>query len=46
MVRQGFEAGLSKQQISNVFASQETLHAANLTANDTFSGVHNSRLLR
>ena len=40
--RKGFEAGLSKQQVYNVFANQEALHAANisrLTAIDTFSGA-------
>ena len=53
MLRKGFEAGLSKQQISNVYAKQEALHAANvspLTAFDTFSGLHSgqdkSRLFR
>ena len=53
MLQKGFEAGLNKQQISNVFANQEALRVANispLTAIDTFSGAHNgkikSRLLR
>ena len=27
----GFEAGLSKQQVSNVFANQEALYAANIS---------------
>ena len=31
VLRKGFEAGLSKQQISNVFANQEALHAANVS---------------
>ena len=47
MLRKGFEAGLSKQQISNVFANQETLHAANvspLTAIATFSGVRSGKI--
>ena len=42
----GFEAGLSKQQISNVFANQEALHIANIslhTAIDTFSGTRNGK---
>ena len=42
MLRKGFEAGLNIQQISNVLANQEALHAANvspLTAIDTLS-VH------
>ena len=47
MLRKGFEAGLSKQQISNVFANQEALHAANvftLTAIDTFNGVRSGEI--
>ena len=47
MSRIGFEAGLSKQQISNVFANQEALHAANvspLTAIDTFSGARSAKI--
>ena len=47
MLRKGFEASLSKQQISNVFANQEALHAANvspLTAIDTFSGVRSGKI--
>ena len=45
--RKGFEAGLSKQQVSNVFANQEALHAANvspLTAINTFSGVRSGKI--
>ena len=40
--QKGFEAGLSKQQISDVLANQEALRVANispLTAIDTFSGA-------
>ena len=47
MLQKGFEAGLSKQQISNVFANQEALRIANispLTAIDTFSGAHNGKI--
>ena len=47
MLRKGFEAGLGKQQISNVFANQEALPAANispLTAIDTFSGAHSGKI--
>ena len=47
MWRKGFEAGLSKQQISNVFANQEVLHAANvspLTGIDTFSGARSGKI--
>ena len=47
MLRKGFEAGLSKQQISKVFANQESLHAANvssLTAIDTFSGARSGKI--
>ena len=47
VLRKGFEAGLSKHQISNVFANQEALHAANislLTAIDTFSGVRSGKI--
>ena len=39
--------GLSKQQISNVFANQEALLVANispLTAIDTFSGARNGKI--
>ena len=47
MLRKGFEAGLSKQQISDVFANQEALHAVNvspLTAIDTFSGARSGKI--
>ena len=47
VLRKRFEAGLSKQQISNVFANQEALHAANvspLTASDTFSSVRSGKI--
>ena len=47
MLQKGFEAGLSKQQISNVFANQESLRVANispLTAIDKFSGVRNGKI--
>ena len=42
MLQKVFEAGLSEQQISNVFANQDALRVANispLTASDTFSGA-------
>ena len=45
--KKGLEAGLSKQQISNVFANQEALRIANispLTAIDTFSGARNGKI--
>ena len=47
MLQKGFEAGLSKKQISNVFANQEALRVANispLTAIDTFSGARNGKI--
>ena len=47
MLPKGFETGLSKQQVSNVFANQEALHAANispLTAIDTFSGARSGKI--
>ena len=47
MLQKRFEAGLSKQQISNVFANQEALRVANispLTAIDTFSGARNGKI--
>ena len=47
MLRKGFEAGLSKRQISNVLANQEALHAAYatpLTDIDTFSGTHSGKI--
>ena len=46
VLRKGFEAGLSKEQVSNVFANQEALHATNvspLTAIDTFSGARSGK---
>ena len=46
-VAKGFEAGLSKQQISNVFANQEALRVVNispLAAIVTFSGVRNGKI--
>ena len=45
--RKGFEAGLSKYQIPNVFANQEALHAGNvspLTAFDMFSGARSGKI--
>ena len=47
VLQKGFEAGVSKQQISNVFANQEALRVANispLTAIDTFSGARNRKI--
>ena len=47
VLQKGFEAGLSKQQISNVFAYQEALRVASispLTAIDTFSGARNGKI--
>ena len=47
VLQKGFEAGLSKQQISNVYANQETLRVENispLTAIDTFSGARNGKI--
>ena len=47
VLRKGFEAGLSKQQISNVFANQEDLLAANispLTAIGTFSDARSGKI--
>ena len=47
MLRRGFEAGLRKQQISNVFANQEVLHTADispLTTVDTFSGARSGKI--
>ena len=44
VLQKRFEAGLSKQQISNVFANQEALRVANISpliAIDTFSGARN-----
>ena len=39
----GFEGGLSKQQISNVFNSQEVLDSP-LIAIEKYSGVHNGKI--
>ena len=47
VLQKGFEAGLSKQQISNVFANSEALRVANIsppTAIDTFSGARNGKI--
>ena len=46
MLQKGFEADLSKQQISNVFANQEALRVASisLTAIDAFSGARNGKI--
>ena len=47
VVQNGFEAGLCKQQISNVFANQEGLRVANifpLATIDTFSGARNGKI--
>ena len=47
VLRKGFEASLSKQQISNVFANQDVLHAANispLTAIDMISGARSGKI--
>ena len=47
VLRKGFEAGLSKQQVSDVFANQEALYAANvspLTTIDTFSGARSGKI--
>ena len=47
MLQKGFEAGLSKQQISDVFANEEALRVANispLAAIDTFSGARNGKI--
>ena len=47
VLRKGFETDLSKQQISNMLANQQALHAANvfpLTSIDTFSGVRSGKI--
>ena len=47
VLQKGFEAGLNKQQISNVFANQEALLVANIspfTPIDTFSGARNGKV--
>ena len=42
VLRKGIDAGLSKQQISNLFNSQETLgNISPLTTIDKFSGLRN-----
>ena len=47
VLQKGFEAGLNKQHISNVFANKEALRVANispLTAIDTFNGARNVKI--
>ena len=45
VLRKGFEAGLSKQQISNVFNSQEALgNIPPLIAIDKYSGARNGKI--
>ena len=47
VLRKGLDAGLNKQQISNLFNSQGALREANkypLTAIDTFSGARNGKI--
>ena len=47
VLRKGFETGLSKQQISNMFANQQALYATNvspLTAIDAFSGARSGEI--
>ena len=43
ILRKGFEGGLSKQQISNVFNSQEMLQSP-LIAIEIYSGVGNGEI--
>ena len=43
VLRKGFEGGLSKQQISNVFNSQEVLQSP-LVAIEKYSGVRNGEI--
>ena len=43
ILRKGFEGGLSKQQISNVFNSQEMLQSP-LIAIEKYSGVRNGEI--
>ena len=43
VLRQGFEVGLSKQQISNVFNSQEMLQSP-LIVIEKYSGVRNGKI--
>ena len=45
VLRKGLEAGLSKQQVSNLFNSQEALrNISPLTAIEKFSGVRNGKI--
>ena len=46
VLRKRFNAGSSKQQISNLFSSQEALHTENIspTAIETFSGARNGKI--
>ena len=45
VLRNGLEVGLSKQQISNLFNSQEALgNISPLTAIEKFSGVRNGKI--
>ena len=45
ILRKGLDAGLSKQQITNLFNGQEALgDMSPLTANETFSGVRNGKI--
>ena len=45
VLRNGLEAGLSKQQVSNLFNSQEGLgNISPLTAIEKFSGVRNGKI--
>ena len=43
VLRKGFEGGFSKQQISNVFNSQEVLQSP-LIAIEKYSGVRNGKI--
>ena len=45
VLRKGIEAGLSKQQVSNLFNSQQTLgNISPLTAIEKFSGARNGKI--
>ena len=45
VLRKGIEAGLSKQQVSNLFNSQEASgNISPLTAIEKFSGVRNGKM--
>ena len=44
MLQKGFEAGLNKQQISNVFTNLRVANISPLTAIDTFSGARNGKI--